>query len=251
MTVLITGAARGLGASLAQQALERGRTVLGIDRDWENAEAVSDNGIHRITCDLTDLAAVSQLSEELKSHAPFETVIHNAAISATGPFETIPPDAHKRLIDVNVKAPMLLTQDVVKSKMMANRGTLVFMASLSVAIGYPGAASYAASKAALANYAKSLRRALGPQKIAVLTVFPGPLKTDQAARHAPAGADEEKRMSPDFAASEIWYAIKAGKKTLTPGVQNQAFSTLGKIAPGMMSRAMRKIIYEKLDRSIY
>lgn len=250
MSILITGAASGLGAALARDAAGRKEQIIGIDRAWREEEPGPDSLV-RIRADLSDIAALTPLAQVIGASGPFSTVIHNAAVSASGPFETIPAAAHQKLIDINVTAPLLLTQNLLNARAIAKGGTIVFIASLSVQVGYPGAASYAASKAALANYAKSLRKALRADGIGVLTVYPGPLRTEQARRHAPKGADAEKRMTAQQASQLIWNAIDNGAEELVPGTANRLFAIAGKLAPGLLRKAMRKIVYEKLDGPVY
>lgn len=251
MSILITGAANGLGAALSNEAQGRGETVVGIDYDWKADATVAARHVLQIDADLSDLEALSPLCAHLAAHAPFKAVFHNAAISATGRFEAIPAATHQRLIDINLSAPLILTRNLLAKNALQKGGTLVFIASLSVQVGYPGAASYAASKAALANYAKSLRKALRPDDIRVLVVYPGPMKTDQASRHAPKGADEEKRMDAEEVAKQIWNAIDKRKREVVPGTTNRLFAVAGRLAPRLLDQAMRKIIYDKLDGPVY
>lgn len=246
MTALITGAASGLGASLADLAKGRGLEVVGLDYNWEDGtEAL------QVTADLSDLEAIAALAPVLAAKGPYSLIIHNAAVSASGRFEDIPAHAYDRLIDINLSAPLLLTKKLLAEGAIEAGGTLVFIASLSVFVGYPGAASYAASKAALSNYAKSLRKALKADGINVLVVYPGPMKTEQARRHAPKGAKAEARMDADQVAAQIFSAIDKRKKSLVPGMANKIFAVLGRMAPKTMRRIMKKIIYDKLDDPVY
>ena len=251
MSVLITGAANGLGAALSKQAIERAHTVTGIDVNWPADDEAPNNKLLQIKANLSDMKAVLGLTNVIAAQAPYEAVFHNAAISASGRFEDIPASAHQRLIDINVTAPLILTQQLLQQGSLKRGSTFIFIASLSVQVGYPGAASYAASKAAIANYAKSLRKALKRDGIHVLVVYPGPIKTEQAARHAPKGADSETRMDAEEVARLIWKAVDTKKKHLIPGTPNRLFGLAGTLMPRLLNRVMRKIIYDKLDGSVY
>lgn len=246
MSVLITGAANGLGASLASIAKERGHDVVGLDYRWgDETDAL------QITADLSELESIKALAPVLSAKGPYDIVVHNAAVSATGKFEEIPASAHERLIDINVSSPLLLTKKLLADGAVKRGGTIVFVASLSVYVGYPGAASYAASKMAISNYANSLRKALKADGINVLVVYPGPMKTEQASRHAPKGADAERRMNSDEVAQQIYSAIDGRKSNLVPGSANKIFAKLGVLLPRRMKLLMKKIIYDKLDGSVY
>jgi short-subunit dehydrogenase len=106
------------------------------------------------------------------------------------------------VLRVNAEAPMVIAAALLESKHMHCSGAaMVFVSSLSHFTGYPGAASYAASKDALAIYARSMRKYAASKGVTLITVaFPGPLKTDHAERHSPEGADDSKRMDPGQAA---------------------------------------------------
>lgn len=245
---LVTGSSAGLGRAFAERLAAGGHAVTGIDRDAPGADVPFDH----MLCDLADPGAVDALLAELAARGPFDRVILNAGISATGPFETIPPEAHARLLAVNTEAPMVLTAGLAAAGALASGGRLVFVSSLSHFTGYPGAASYGASKDALAAYARSIRKpfekAFG---VSVSVACPGPLRTDHAERHAPEGADAAKRMPPDEAARRILAAAQAGRAMITPGAGAAMFALLGRLAPGPVTSAMKRIIYDKLDRSVF
>lgn len=251
MTVMITGAANGLGAALAKAVTASSTPVIAIDKSWPKKPGDIASQNIRIDADLSKIDALPALARKIASSGPCSLIIHNAAVSATGSFETIPPAAHQSLIDINVTAPLILTQQLLNENAIKSGGTFVFIASLSVQVGYPGAASYAASKAAIANFAQSLKKALRKQEINVLTVYPGPINTDQARRHAPPGADASKRMSADRVADQILKAVKDRRQTLIPGTANRAAALVARLAPSLLDKMMKKIIYDKLDRSIY
>lgn len=245
---LVTGASAGLGRAFAEQLAAGGYAVTGIDRDAPGADAPFDH----LRCDLADPGAVDTLVGDLAGRGPFGWIVLNAGISATGPFEAIPPEAHARLLAVNTEAPMMLCAGLAAAGALAPGGRLVFVSSLSHFTGYPGAASYGASKDALAVYAKSVRapfkKAFG---VSVSVACPGPLRTDHAARHTPQGADAKKRMPPDEAAKRILAAAQRGKAMITPGAGATMFAFAGRLAPGPVTGAMKRIIYDRLDRSVF
>ncbi|MDZ7823650.1 MAG: SDR family NAD(P)-dependent oxidoreductase [Ahrensia sp.] len=244
---LVTGGSAGLGKALCKALIEQGFEVTSIDRNAPEANA----HITFLPCDLADRQSVDALLNRLGEKPPFDIVIFNAGISATGKFEEISPQAHMRVIRINAEAPMVLTAGLMASGKIAQGGHIAFVSSLSHFTGYPGAASYAASKDALAIYANSIRKIFYKRhRIKVTTAFPGPLKTDHAARHAPEGTSADKRMEANAAAALILADIFKGKPKALPGTSARLFAILGKIAPKPMTLAMRKIIYEKLDKTV-
>ncbi|MEZ4832710.1 MAG: hypothetical protein R2873_12060 [Caldilineaceae bacterium] len=103
-----------------------------------------------------------------------------------------------------------------------------------------------ATKDGVASYARSLRLALAPQNVHVLTVFPGPTRTAHARRYSPDNSREDKRMPPEELASRILRAVQRRQWTLIPGAGNRLFALAGRIVPGLVERVMRKTLYEKL-----
>jgi len=245
----VTGARNGLGKALTEALIASGWQVTAID--LEGANKPDDAGVRHIACDLSDRVSVDRLLDELSAGADFDLVIHNAAASATGKFEKIPFEIHHKLMRLNAETPMVLTAGLAAAGKLKAGGRVAFVSSLSHFTGYPGAASYAASKDAIAVYARSIRKPFAKQGIKVSCVFPGPMRTGQAERHSPPGANAEKRMPPEFAARYILQGISLGLRTITPGGGPKVFSWFGRIAPWASDRVMRKIIHEKLDREVY
>lgn len=244
---LVTGGTAGLGRALCDQLITDGYTVISADL---NAPA-RDCGFEHIACDLAQRHSVDFLLTQLSKHAPFDLVIFNAGISATGRFEEIAPGAHARVIAVNADAPLSLCAGLLAQGSIRKGGHIGFVSSLSHFTGYPGAASYAAAKDTLAVYAKSVRKPFAKHHgVSVTCAYPGPLKTDHAARHAPEGAKAEKRLEPAQAARFILADIRAGKPQSFPGKGTALFAFAGRAAPSLLTKAMRKIIYDKLDRKV-
>lgn len=249
---LITGAADGIGRALAEQAIRAGYAVVGVDIDGDRAAATAatlqaqGGEIRFIRADLADGAAVDALSAQLAQEAPIDLLIHNAGINAVGPFDALSMDDQRAVIAVNLTAPLVITAGMLAAARVRRGGTIVFLSSLSHFVGYPGAAVYAATKDGLASYARSLRVALAPQQIHVLTVFPGPTRTAHARRYSPDNSREHKRMPPADLASQILRAVERRRWTLIPGWNNRLFAIAGRLVPGLVERSMRKILYEKL-----
>lgn len=244
---LVTGSTSGLGRALADVLVNVGFEVLGVDRAAPDAAA-----FETIACDLANPVAVDAMIVKLARRGPFDRIIFNAGISATGSFEAIPPQAHARLMTVNAEAPMVMCGGLAGAGAIAGGGRVAFVSSLSHFTGYPGAASYAASKDALAAYAKSIRKPYAKNfNVSVSAVYPGPLKTDHAARHAPDGADAEKRMAPAEAARLILAGMDGGKAVIVPGGPARLFAIAGQVAPGFVTKIMKRIIYDRLSGPVW
>lgn len=241
---LVTGAADGIGRALAERLRDAGTEVLGVDCDAARASTVP--GVRFLLGDLGDPADLARLEEALAREGPFHLVVHNAGINRVGRFEHSDLAEQRRVLDVNLRAPLLLTRRLLAEGRVARGGSLVLVSSLSHAVGYPGAAAYAASKDGLAAYARSLGPALRQDGIHVLRVLPGPVRTAHARRHAPPGADESRRMPPERVAEAILAGVARRRRVLVPGLANRVAAVLGAWLPGRMDRLMRRLILDRL-----
>ena len=240
---LITGAADGIGRALAERLLASDWAVCGLDVDRERAEALP---FPFEICDLAQRGSIAHALDRLTAGEAFDLVVHNAGINSTGRFEATDVDTQVRVIDVNLRAPMLLTAGLLRHGRIHAGGSVVFVSSLSHQVGYPSAAAYAATKDGLTSYARSLHVALGPQKVNVLTVFPGPVRTEHARRHAPDGSDEKGRMPPEDLARRIERAIDKRRRILVPGAGPKVFALLGRLLPSVTEGAMKRALYDPL-----
>ena len=205
MKVLITGGSRGLGRALAEAAVADGHAVVVVDRAGS-----AEDGIDVINADLADTGGLEELAARLAAAGPYGVVIHNAGVNYAGAFDTVSAAAHLEILAVNLVAPMVLTARLLAGAGVTDGAMLVFVGTLGTAVGYPGAASYAASKAGLMNFARNIQGRHGGRHVRCLCVYPGPLKTAQAARNAPRGTPDNRRLAPDAAAREIWLAVANG-----------------------------------------
>jgi short-subunit dehydrogenase len=247
---LVTGAAAGIGRALLERFGRAGHALLGVDVDAERARATErELGELGVPCelrvaDLTDPAAVEGVLDGLGG--PVDVLVNNAGVNCVGAFGATEWTDQRRVLDLNLTAPLLLTAGALARDLVAPGGTLVFVSSLSRFVGYPGAAGYAATKDGIASYARSLRVALAPRGLNVLTVYPGPTRTEHARRYSPEGASEERRMPPEELARRVFDAVERRRRTLVPGAGNTAFAALGHLFPALTGRAMKRAILDRL-----
>lgn len=245
MRALITGASSGLGRAMAVHLSANGAHVVSVDRS--RGEPLPR--LLHIDCDLADRAALDAAMPAILAAGGFDMAIFNAGISATGRFEDIPADASRRVLSVNAEAPMVLCSALMHAG--AVRAHLCFISSLSHYTGYPGAAAYAASKDALAVYAKSVRKSFGRRGVTVTLACPGPLRTEHAERHAPPGADAAARMPAAEAALTILAATLSGNRLVIPGSAPKLAALTGRLLPALAARQMKRLIYDRLERSVW
>lgn len=249
---VITGAADGIGRALAQQMAQAGYSITGIDVDADRAAQTqaelqaAGHAIHFIHADLAQIDALPKVLAALHTRPPIDCLIHNAGISAVGPFVQSNLARQQAVVAINLTAPLLLTAGLLAQSQLTTASTLIFISSLSHFASYPGAAVYAATKDGIAAYARSLGVALAPQAIHVLTVYPGPTRTAHARRYSPDNRREDKRMPPEQLAATIHLAIQQRRRHLVPGLANRVVAWLGRLWPQPIEAIMRRTLYDRL-----
>jgi NAD(P)-dependent dehydrogenase (short-subunit alcohol dehydrogenase family) len=196
-TALIIGASRGLGLGLVKTLLGDGWQVTATVRNRQKAEALQALGKVRIeTLDMDDQQAVIELSQQLKSEV-FDLLFINAGVK--GPDVQTPGGATLaevgQLFFTNAVAPINLAQRFV-DQIRPQTGVLAFMSSVLGSVTMPDApelALYKASKAALNSMTNSFVTQLGEQKLTVLSLHPGWVKTDMGGEGADIDVDTSTR----------------------------------------------------------
>jgi short-subunit dehydrogenase len=247
---LVTGGSAGLGAACVRWLRAHDFHVVSLDRNpapsGDTGQIGDSSPSHYLHCDLSDRAQLDAALGGMIAEGPFDLVVLNAGISATGRFEAIGLASHLDVLRVNTEAPMVIAARLLQAQALRPGAAMVFVSSLSHFTGYPGAASYAASKDALAVFARGMRKVAKARGVSITVAFPGPLRTHHAEQHAPKGSDANKRMDPDKAAHAILTAALAGRKTVVPGLPNRIFAILGRIAPKPVTALMHWLIYKRL-----
>lgn len=252
---VVTGGADGIGRAVAERFARAGYRITILDRDVERAAAAcgairAAGGIAAvIAADLARPEGVSLALRQLAALPPADVVVHSAGISAVGRFAEGELGRQLAVLDVNLRAPLQLTAGALRAGLVAPGSTLVYIASLSVFTGYPGAAAYAASKDGLAAYARSLRAALAGRGVHVLTVYPGPTRTAHARRYSPDNRREGRRMPPERLAGLIFDAVERRNVALIPGFANRLIAAVGRLNPALTEELMRRTILDKLPRA--
>jgi len=179
---LITGAASGIGRALADAILADGGTVVALDREPIRAAP----GVHPITTDLTDPAAIGPAVEAAFAAAPgLDALVNCAGINPVTPLLDLPAAAWDAVLDLNLRAPFLLTQAMARAWVASGTpASVVNIASTSAMLARPGTAHYAASKAGLVQMTRVMALELAPHRIRVNAVAPGLILTERVRAHA-------------------------------------------------------------------
>jgi NAD(P)-dependent dehydrogenase (short-subunit alcohol dehydrogenase family) len=168
MRVLITGAARAIGAATAAELTDRGHHVVATSRDAELLATVP--AAQHVVMDVTDEASIDAALAEA---GELDAVVNNAAISGTGPLEVYPLDELRRMLETNTLGALAVIQKVVGSWRTRGSGVIVNVSSVQGRVATPTAGAYSMSKYALEAMSESLHYELGHFGIRVAIVEPG------------------------------------------------------------------------------
>jgi short-subunit dehydrogenase len=177
MHAVITGASSGIGEALARELHGTGAHVTVVARRVARLSALSDTlGTERCRIVVRDLAdARTDWVDEAERFAPIDVFINNAGIQAAGPFARSDEEIGRRLLAVNLLAPLALTRAVVPYMLARRSGVVVNVSSLAALVPPAGMARYVAAKAGLAAFSEALHAELAGTGVHVLTVYPGPI----------------------------------------------------------------------------
>ncbi len=178
---LITGASGGIGGDIARALHAAGATVGLSGTRVEPLQALADSlgeRAHVLPCNLGDAEAVTALPKQAaEAMGSVDILINNAGITKDNLFMRMTDDQWDSVIDVNLTATMRLCRGVMRGMMKARWGRIVNISSVVGAIGNPGQANYAASKAGMVGMAKSIAHEVASRGITVNTVAPGFITT--------------------------------------------------------------------------
>lgn len=177
-TILVTGASSGIGRACAVLASQMGAKLMITGRDEDRllkTLSLLDGNKHIARCfDLTNSAAMPSWVQELES---IDGLVYAAGIAQVAPFRMMTERHIQLQMDINFKAPMLLTQSLLKAKKINHKASLVFVAAVADHTAPVGSAIYSASKAALISSVRSLALEVSKQRIRANCVSPGYVKT--------------------------------------------------------------------------
>jgi len=185
--VLVTGGSRGLGLGIVKTLSAAGYRVVAVARkptkELDAAIKAARRGrrgaIHFVACDLGAIDAIPEFVRGLRREfGPLYGLVNNAAVGFDGVLATMHNSRIEELVRVNTLSPIVLTKYVVRSMMAERGGRIVNVASIIGFTGYSGLAAYAATKAAMLGFTRSLAREVGRLGITVNAVAPGFLDTD-------------------------------------------------------------------------
>ena len=180
---LVTGASRGIGAAIADELAAQGATVIGTATSEAGAAAIGERlaaqGGHGRLLNVTDGAAVVALIDAIgKEYGPVSILVNNAGITRDQLLLRMRDEDWQAILDTNLTSVYRTSKAVMRSMMKARKGRIISIASVIGLTGNPGQANYAAAKAGIIAFSKSLAREIGSRGITVNVVAPGFIDTD-------------------------------------------------------------------------
>lgn len=185
---VVTGAGRGIGRAIALQFSAEGADLVCISRTAENAEKVAGEirGAGRkawaFALDVADAAAVDSIAEKVLSETGrIDILVNNAGVTRDGLLMRMSEADWETVLNTNLKGVFLLTKAFTRTFVKQRSGRIINISSIAGLMGNAGQCNYAASKAGLIGFTKSLARELASRGITVNAVAPGFIETDMTA----------------------------------------------------------------------
>ena len=226
---LVTGASRGIGQAIARELGRRGAIVVATATTEPGAEAIGrdlrESGIEGrgLRLDVTDSASVDAAVKTVtQEFGPPTILINNAGITRDNLLLRMKEEEWTSILDTDLSSVYRLCKAVLRGMMKAQRGRIVNITSVVGATGNPGQSNYAAAKAGIIGFTKSLAREVGSRNITVNAVAPGAIDTDMtralpdAQRAAVIGNIPLQRLGkPQDVAEAVAFLVSAGAAYIT------------------------------------
>ena len=185
-SILVTGAATGLGRAMALYLAERGFQVYGTTRDPRQAAELDAMARERkvslrmLQMDVTDRQSIQQGVETIVAESGgIYGVVNNAGIGLRGYFEDLAEEEIRQVFDANVFGVMAVTKAVLPYMRTARRGRIILMSSIGGRIGALGVSAYCSTKFAVEGFGESLFQEVAPLGVKVVLIEPGIIKTER------------------------------------------------------------------------
>jgi 3-oxoacyl-[acyl-carrier protein] reductase len=180
-TLVVTGASRGIGRHVAEQAATNGFRVIGLSRS-----AAEVPGVEMRSCDVADANAVKAVLSDLRRDENLYGLINAAGVLATSLTVTGSAETAHRIITTNLFGTIHCCQTLGKMLMRRGIGRIINFSSVAVTLSIKGEGNYVASKAGVEGFSRTFARELGGYGVTVNVVAPGPIETGMIASVPPA-----------------------------------------------------------------
>ena len=178
---LITGASRGIGKATVKVFLKNGAKVYGVSRSEEALKKLKEEfgeGFEYFVADVSDYERAKEVVDEIvRAEGRIDVLVNNAGITADSLFVRMDEEKWRKVIDVNLGGVYNYSSAAIKHMMKQRSGVIVNVSSIVGIYGNAGQTNYAASKAAILGFTKSLAKEVGRRGIRVVAVAPGFIET--------------------------------------------------------------------------
>ena len=180
---LVTGASRGIGAAIADELAAQGATVIGTATSEAGAKAIADRlaaqGGHGRVLNVSEAESIDTLIEGIaKDIGPISILVNNAGITRDNLLMRMKDEDWQAILDTNLTSVFRTSKAVMRSMMKARKGRIINIASVVGVTGNAGQTNYAAAKAGIIAFSKSLATEIGSRGVTVNVVAPGYIATD-------------------------------------------------------------------------
>ncbi|MEV0595170.1 3-oxoacyl-ACP reductase FabG [Nonomuraea cavernae] len=176
-SVLVTGGNRGIGLAIARELAANGDAVAVTYRSGEPPE-----GLFGVRCDVTSMADVEAAFDKVEAEqGPVEVLVSNAGITKDTLLAMMKEETFTDVVDANLTGAYRVAKRAIRPMMKLKRGRVILVSSVIAMLGQAGQTNYAASKAGLIGFARSMAREYGSRGITVNVVSPGFVATDMTA----------------------------------------------------------------------
>jgi 3-oxoacyl-[acyl-carrier protein] reductase len=182
---LVTGASRGIGQGIALELGKQGAAVIGTATTEKGAQAISDYmavaGIkgEGMVLNVNDVPQIDQALEHIRGkYGEIAILVNNAGIARDNLLARMTDEEWDDVMSTNLKSVFRMSRAVMRGMMRARHGRIINISSVIGSMGNPGQSNYAASKAGMVGFSKSLAREVGSRNITVNCVAPGFISTD-------------------------------------------------------------------------
>lgn len=244
--IFITGATSGIGRMIAEKCIKKGYTVYATGRNESSLLSLSEMGAKVFQANMSNLQDIDNVCSQLPA---IDVAVINAGVGIFENVFELSDEQINEMIDVNVKAPIYLTNRLSKQMIDCQSGHFIFVGSQAGKVATKKASVYAASKHAITGLANGIRMELAPFHIKVTTIFPGPIdtpflqKADSTNNYR--NTIEKFLLKPEYVATEVMKTIdRPVREVNLPRVMSLT-SKLYALAPILVERLGSRFFNKK------